>query len=284
MCWNCDFNATCANNEFPPCESSTPTYPTLTDFPPVGELDTIYIDQSTWATYIWDGGQYVPWGADTTIYDRDGTLTWDRVMSQAWNDMTFDSWVANQSNIFISRFNANTPVAPCATSGGLGYDYNTWEIVRQESTKIQTSYLGTIIAPTQVAVTDGSYYFALQDIWGWTWTNTSSCPVKLYVKFLFNTKIENLSQNMSYTVQDRYQITVNGALLFNKYIQHGWEGRTGNGFNLRDHVESPIGAIIPAGWTAVIRALWEGQRFFSSWGTADIIPSVQDVNIIAYPV
>lgn len=230
------------------------------------------------------------------IYNADGALTGERTVDTAGNDLNIiwggklNLWDAGSdcSGICSVWVDQNTVKETCCTATPLAINNLTGKYVPYEIPKVikeAVTPLNYILATPVTWVVDAqANIFPLQNIGGWTWVNSSNCDVKLYLNFLYNTTIEDFSQDMSFNLQDRYQVRVNGTIILNNFVQHGGWASSGRKYNVRDYTETELSVIIPKWGTANIEMWGEIQSFDTSWGSVKITPSVKDVNIIAYPV
>lgn len=88
-------NVNCSKQPFPACEVDVISYDSQANFPAAGELDKLYIDNSTWGQFSWNGTAYVPdAGGSTSVMSKvtnaDGTV-----------DISHDDWTGNQIDFCV---------------------------------------------------------------------------------------------------------------------------------------------------------------------------------------
>ena len=161
-------NANCPTWESVICTSDVLTYTDFASFPTTGEADKWYIDNATWDAYSWNWTQYVTksWGTtsniitnldwsqvhdnwdgaltpifDVNIYEEDGTLTGNRTVTMAGNDLNLvwgdvNIWTAwtNDSQLAVLWLSDGTTKQDCTTSFNVWIDKVTKKFVPIDNT------------------------------------------------------------------------------------------------------------------------------------------------------
>ena len=148
---------------------------------------------------------------DTTIYDRDGTLTGNRTVTMAGNDLSLTGWDvkigtawSDESNLELTWLDGSSPKRSCDTATLLWYRNWDWKLVPMsifETTKFSPAVTNQ---PIPLTASNTTWWIVVD------WNYTNSTPCTQHLDFVFSTEISRTTQAWGST-----------AMYFAQWVQFG---------------------------------------------------------------